>query len=191
MKNFCGILICEKERRRPEVNLYVTDRRQFSAIRNECIAAIKEFIDKWLQVDKNASKAFSPFTKFTTSEEEIRAVHQSIAPDLDLATLAIQYQDLQENVDIPKDNPYIVLQGIVKGYSEEYADVALVLARILVCKPHSADCERFISLSNKVKSTSRASCQRQTASDYLYINPPLEHRANVKPSATTCTLIHL
>ena len=93
-----------------------------------------------------------------------------------MATLAIEYQDLQENVNLPKDNPYIVLQSIVKGCSEKYADVALVLARILVCKPHSADCERLISLSNKVKSTSRASCQRQTVSDYLYINmnmPPL------------------
>ena len=51
---FCGIQIWEKERRRPGVDLYLTDRRQFSAFRNECIAAIKEFIDKRLQVDTNA-----------------------------------------------------------------------------------------------------------------------------------------
>ena len=173
---FCGIELWEKTRRRTEATLNVTDRREFSAIRNESILAIKEFIDQRLEIDQSTSKYFTPFTKFTATNEEIRDVHKSIAPDLDLANLAIQYKELQNCTGIPKDNPYKVLQSIIKGGKEEYNDEIIVLSRILVCKPHSADCERVISQYNKVKSTCRASFDRQTVSDYLYINmnmPPL------------------
>ena len=173
---FCGIQVWVKVRRHSEDNPYATDRRQFSAIRNDSIAAIKKFLNQSLKIDQNASKCFISFTKFSATEKEIRAVHQSIAPDLDLANLAIQYQDLQDSVEIPKDNPYNVLQTIVKGGEKQYENLSIVLGRILVCKPHSADCERVISLYNKIKSTCRSSLQRQTISDYLYINmnmPPL------------------
>ena len=132
-------------------------------------------MDKRLQVDRNTSKAFTPFTKFTATEDEIRDVHQSIAPDLSLANLAIQFQELQDCNEIPKGNPHTVLQSIVKGDEEQYyANVSVVLGRILVCKPHSADCERVISLYNKVKLTCRSSLKRQTMSDYIHMNmPPL------------------
>ena len=73
-----------------------TVRYEISAIRNESILAIKEFIDKRLEVDRNASKAFTPFTKFISTEEEIKSVHQPFAPDLELANLAIEFQDLQD-----------------------------------------------------------------------------------------------
>ena len=56
---FCGIKLWEKERRRPDANLFVTDGRKFSAIRNESVIAINTFVDKRLQVDRNASKSFT------------------------------------------------------------------------------------------------------------------------------------
>ena len=37
---FCGIKLWEKERRHPDANLFVTDRRKFSAIRTESVIAI-------------------------------------------------------------------------------------------------------------------------------------------------------
>ena len=43
---FCGIKLWEKERRRPDSNLFVTDLRKFSAIRNESVIAINTFVDK-------------------------------------------------------------------------------------------------------------------------------------------------
>ena len=46
-----------------EANLYVTDRREFSAIRNESILALKEFVDTKPQVDKTVLKSFTPFHK--------------------------------------------------------------------------------------------------------------------------------
>ncbi|CAB4031786.1 E3 SUMO- ligase KIAA1586-like isoform X3 [Paramuricea clavata] len=138
----------EKKRRRPEANLSVTDRREFSAVRNESILALKEFMDTRLKVDKNTSKSFTPFIKFTANEDEIRDVHQSIAPDLSLANLAIQYQELQQCNEIPKGNPHTVLQSIVEADEE-------------VGEQHYANV---------------SSLKRQTMSDYLYIHinmPPL------------------
>ena len=69
-----------------------------------------------------------------------------------------------------------MLQTIVKEGEKQYENLSIVLGRILICKPHSADCERVISLYNKIKFTCRSSLQQQTISDYLYINmnmPPL------------------
>ena len=123
-----------------------------------------------LTFDQKASAAFTPFTNFSALEEDIRDVHKSIAPDLDLANLAIQYQDVQDCATLCKDNPYILLQNLLKKHKEEYEDLSVVLGRILVCKPHSADCERIISLYNIVKSADRSLLNCQTISDYLYIN---------------------
>jgi hypothetical protein len=78
--------------------------------------------------------------------------------------LAIQYQELQHCNEIPK---------------------GIVLGRILVCKPHSADCERVISLYNKVKSTCTSSLKRQTMSDYLYIHINMPPLSNFDPRPAT------
>ena len=165
---FCDIELWDKERRLPEANLYVTDRREFSAIRNESILALKEFMDRRLQIDKNVnvSKSFTAFTKFAANENEIRDIYHSIAPDLSLADLAVEFQELQQRDALPKSKPHTVLQNIVKADNEHYyQNVSVGLGRILVCKPHSVDCERVISLHNKMKSTCSSSLKRQTMSD--------------------------
>ena len=90
----------------PEANLYATDRREFSAIRNESILALKEFLDIRLQVDKKVSKSFTPLTKFTANENEIRDIHRSIAPELSLADLAVEFQELQQCTELPKTSPH-------------------------------------------------------------------------------------
>ena len=111
---FCGIKLWEKERRRPDANLFVTDRRKFSAIRNESVKAINTFVDKRFQVDRNPSKSFTPFVKIMATEE-IKEVHRSIAPDLDLANVAIQYQDLQDCAEMQKADPFSMLQNMLQG----------------------------------------------------------------------------
>ena len=130
---FCGIELLEKKRRRPEANLYVTDRREFSAIRNDSILALKEFMDTRLQVDKNVSRSFTPFTKFTANENEIKDIDHSIAPDISLADLAVEFQELQQCNELPKSNPHTVLQNIVKADNKQYyQNMSVVLSRILV-----------------------------------------------------------
>ena len=85
-------------------------------IRNESILSLKKFLDNRLDIDQKASAAFTPFTNFSALEEDIRDVHKSIAPDLDLANLAIQYQDVQDCATLCKDNPYILLQNLLKKH---------------------------------------------------------------------------
>ena len=178
---FCGIKLWEKERRRPDANLFVTNRRRFSAIRNESVMAINTFVDKQIQADRNASKSFTPFVKITPTEDETKEVHLGIAPDLDLANVASQYQDLQDCAEIQKADPFSMLQNMVQGARDEYSDVCVVLGCILACKPHSADCERVISLYNKIKSTCRSSFKCQTVSDYLYIHVNMPQLCDFDP----------
>ena len=89
------------------------------------------------------------------TEDEIKEVHRSIAPDLDLANVAIQHQDLQDCAEMQKANPFSMRQNMLQAATDEYSDVYVFLGRILACKPLSAHCERVISLSNKIKSTCR------------------------------------
>ena len=41
-----------------------------------------------------------PLDKITATEDEIKEFHRSIAPDLDLANVAIQYKDPQDCAEI-------------------------------------------------------------------------------------------
>ena len=143
--------------------------------------AINTFVDKRLQGDRNASKSFTPFVKIMATEDEIKEVHRSIAPDFDLSNVAIQYQDLQDCAEMQKVDPFSMLQNMLQGSRDEYSDVCVVLGRILACKPHSADCERAISLYNKIKSTCRSSFKRQTVSDYLYIHMNMPQLCDFDP----------
>ena len=140
-------------------------------------------MDVRLQVDKNVSKSFTPFTKFTANESEIRDIHRSFAPDLSLADLAVQFQELQQCNELPKSNPHTVRQNIVKADNEQYyQNVSVMLGWILVCKPYSANCETVISLYNKVKLIFRSSLKHQMMSDYLYINMPPQCSFDLSPA---------
>ena len=59
--------------------------------------------------------------------------------------------------------------------------VSILLSRILVCKPHSADCERLISAYNKLKTQARSSLSRSTLSDYLYVHINMPELCNFNP----------
>ena len=103
-------------------------------------------------------------------EDEIKEVHRSIAPDLDLANVAIQYQDLQDCAEMQKADPFSMLQNMLQGAKDEYPDVCDVLGRILACKPHSAGCQRVILF-------------------IIRSNQHADHLSSAKPSAITFTYI--
>ena len=67
-----------------------------------------------------------------------------------------------------KSNPKALLQNLCANSKTE--TLTKMLARILVCKPHSADCERLVSAYNTVKTNSRNRLERETISNYLYVN---------------------
>ena len=82
-------------------------------------------------------------------------------------------------------NPFSMLQSMSQLARKEYHEVSIVLGRILVCMPHSADCERLFLLYNKIKPTCRSSLQRQTISDYHYININTPQRCDSDPRPVT------
>ena len=82
-------------------------------------------------------------------------------------------------------NPLNMLQCMLQRARNEYHEVSVVLCQILVCKPHSADCERLISLYSKIKSICRSSLQRQTISAYLYINMNMPQICDFDPRPAT------
>ena len=120
-----------------------------------------------LNIDDQAKENFSSFVKFTASEADIREIHASVAPDLDLRYRAQEYEDVQEST-MHKSNPKALLQNLCANSKTE--TLTKILARILVCKPHSADCERLVSAYNTVKTNSRNRLERETISNYLYVN---------------------
>ena len=91
-----------------------------------------------------------PFIKLTATEDEIREVHHSIAPEMDLANLALQYQDMQCCDEFHNTNDFNMLQSMLQRAKKEYHEVSVVLGPIHVSKPHSADSERLISLYSKM-----------------------------------------
>ena len=63
----------------------------------------------------------------------------------------------------------------------EASPLAVTLSRILVCKPHSADCERLISAYNRLKTDSRCRLDNETVKNYLYILLNMPPLANYDP----------
>jgi hypothetical protein len=64
---------------------------------------------------------------------------------------------------------------------QQYKELAVVMSRIVVCKPHSADCERLISAYSLLKSVRRCSLNRQTITDCLYISTNMPPITNYDP----------
>ena len=165
---FFGTVLWQKERRRGNRNLFVSEIRAFPAIRVEVLLSLRQFMEKRLDIDDRAKDNFRSFVKLKANENDVREIHTLVAPDLDLRSLADQYNDIQES-DISKDgNPKALLKQLCR--QEHYKEVAQVMARILVCKPHSADCERLVSVYSNLKTSTRSRLLRETISNYLYVN---------------------
>jgi type IV secretory pathway VirB4 component len=165
---FFGRVLWQKERRASRRNFYVSETRAFSAIKVEVLQSLRNFMETRLKIDDHAKENVSSFVKFTAREADIRDIHASVAPDLDLRYLAQEYEDVQEST-MHKGNPKALLQNLCAN-SNKTETLTEVLARILVCKPHSADCERLVSACNTIKTNSRNRLERETISNYLYVN---------------------
>ena len=168
---FCGIKLWEKERRRPDANLFVTDRRKFSAIRNESVIAINTLVDKRLQVDRNASKSFIPFVKIMAKEDEIKEVYRSIAPDLDLAN--VQSFSIRICKIVPKCKRPIPSACCKTCYKEQRTSIQMSLSS-LAAFLHANPIQLVVS------------------GPFLFItrsNQHADHLSSAKPSAITFTYI--
>ena len=71
-----------------------------------------------LNMDDHAKENSSSLAKFTASEADIREIHASVAPDLDLRYLAQKYEDVQETT-MHKSNPKALLQNLCANSKTE------------------------------------------------------------------------
>ena len=155
---------------------------------------MKNFMSR-LQFDSTLNKcidSLSSFTSFSATSDDIRNVHQNVVPDLELAVIADEYADIQishnDNAKLAKQ----VLSDLCLGATtitenesqldqDQPSELAVTLSRIIVCKPHSADCERLISAYNRLKTFLRTSLDRDTISDYLYVHVNMPVLCNFDP----------
>ena len=130
----------------------------------------------------------SAFCNLTATEEDIKTVHNVVSPDIDLATLADQYADLQlldpKPVRARHALKFLCLQA--QKSNDQPNAVETTLARI---KPHSADRKRIISSYNRLKSKFRSSFDRQMIVDSLYILPDkTNHTYSLRPRSHSFSL---
>ena len=106
------------------------------------------------------------FTHFY-ADVDLRAVHESVASDMDVAALSLEFHELAARVELAS----MSLPDMVKclAESDEYPTMLTDLSRILAAKPHSADVERCISANNLLKTSLRSALKLSTESMHLFI----------------------
>lgn len=199
-----GIPLTKKSGRQSKNhNLYVSQKRDVSAVCNEVVLSLAEFLEQRFEIDDNLLLVLKPFATLKKSAD-LDQVHKMICEDLDLTEIALEYGEILslENIEFLRQ---LKLSSLVRflASSDEYTNVATAMARILAAKPHSADVERLISTSTALKSITRSSLSVESENEYLFVHhnmPPLiewkpqaavllwlkkrEHRLRDTPKAT-------
>ena len=171
---FYGIQLDELRRRTSSVNLYVPDRRSFSAIRTEVIDSLRNFLDERLSIDDelmDVVDALSPQNISNITKENVKAIQQVLLPDFELREVSRSLSVVGDVIS-GTDGAFThfqLLQCLILSNDEEYRPVIVALARIVAAKPHSMDVERLISSYNLIKSTDRSSLSGDTLQDYLVV----------------------
>ena len=168
-------LSTNRTRRGKEHHLYVSQERSVDAIINEISTSLVEFLNQRFSVDKEVLDTIKPFVQLQPSAN-IPKIHNLLGTDLDLATLALEYEEILSTDDIDSLRQ-LSLAGLVSRFaSSSFKNVLIILARIFAAKPHSADVERLISTSNTLKNAIRSRLSVDSENEYLYIYhnmPPL------------------
>lgn len=156
----------------------------FADVRTNVLVALRTFLTERFQIDEEILKKIEPFVKFEKGVN-IEEIHALLAPDLELPSLFLQYQEIS-STDIPKDKSLseIIAQLSKTDSSREiYKELIIVLARIYACTPHSADVERCMSANNLLKTKRRSSISIQTENKYMYIRMNMPVLSEWNPTA--------
>ena len=183
--NLKGFELLNPAKRRLEHHRFVTDKRDIDAVCNEVVESLNEFLRQRFAVDSVITTKLYNFVHFNLEKVDIRSVHASVGPDLDLSTVSLEYQELasQQKFTCLRLNEMVkTLSNAKKGYS----NVCTMLARILAAKPHSADVERCISANNLLKTSLRSSLRLSTEALYLFIHHNLPPVADWNPTVAAC-----
>lgn len=124
---------------------------------------------------------------------QIEKVHELIAKDLDLSSMAMQYMDLSAAHHL-KSLSFAELVKFVTSPEQRnyYEEISIAFCRILAATPHSADVERCVSANNLLKTALRNSFKIENENNYLFIHfnlPALEDWCPKKAAAKWVNMV--
>lgn len=141
----------------------------FSVLRSKIVDCITRFIDERFAVDDKFIEAIGPFAKLD-SNADVKLVMELIAPDVDECELHLQYDDLCNAPELKNLSLLELLSRLGAPENSSFPEVFDVLARVAVATPHSADVERSISASNRMKTSGRSCFDIKTENLWLFIH---------------------
>lgn len=163
------------------------EEESFEQTRKKIIESLQKFLRERFQVDQSLLRLIAPFVTFKR-EADVVAVHRAIAPDLSLANLSHQFEEILldlESSRFDEMNLSEILLRLRKTHESRanFKEVSIVLARIAACTPNSADVERSISKDNLLKTKLRSSMNISTENVYMFINYNMPDLDDWKPTA--------
>lgn len=149
-----------------------TNLKSIEEKRREIIDFLVKCLEKRFERDNEMMLTVSPFLHFDTNVD-IRKIHEIFATDLDLATLALEYNELIAIFSRRATKNETLAENIKflssNENSEKYDCMIKILSRIQCCTPQSADVERLIKSNNVLKTAFRSTTSLETENKYLYV----------------------
>lgn len=159
--------------------------KDFTEVRKSVLMALRTFLTDRFKIDEKLFEQIDPFVEFEKNAD-IEKIHSMLAPDVEVASLSLQFQDVANSRDIMKEkslNEIIVYLSKTEASRESYKELIIVLARIAACTPHSADVERCISADNILKTKLRSRLSIETENKYIYIRINMPVLSEWNPTA--------
>lgn len=121
--------------------------RSFQIVRDEILSKLGEFIGiRFSSKTDKVCEAIKPFFEFKFSQQNVRVVHEIIAPEFDATELYLQFRDVCNNPTLKTLSLDNLMQYLVENdEANNLSIIKVVLARLLAATPHSADVKRSIS----------------------------------------------
>ena len=170
-----------QSRRAKKHNKFVSDRREFDAVRTEILNSLTNFLRDRLEMPEVSAIKVLERISCETTDDELRQCHALICPDKQLHLFADAYRsaasifkrlsNVNEN-DLVNSSSRTTsmhhsLQRLLKIKGNRFDTLKVSLARAIACKPHSADVERLISFYNLLKTSDRYGVYKELI--YYYI----------------------
>lgn len=150
-----------------------TARKNLGHLRRPILEKLTSSLSVRFSSDGDFYDFVNPFITFDRSiccNNNLRKVHELLAPDIDLALFCSQFNDICGNPELKKMRTKQLIKHLsAYDSTSSYLEILIVLSRLMVATPHSADVERTISANNLLKSEKRTNIKLATENKYLFI----------------------
>lgn len=144
----------------------------FDNFRETVISSLIMNMEKRFHVEEDMVNVIEPFINFRENAN-LRKIHEIFGGDLDLSSLVLEFYEIIELKDeLGLETTLSQTIGTLlrnEHLRSQFKNIIIVLSRMEICTPHSADVERCISSDNLLKSPLRNRMSVDTETKYLYI----------------------